>query len=85
MTEPGDMSDPHIRRIARGVGVDIDRMMVDMEAPEIEAAIARNQALARSLGITGTPAFVIGDTLVPGAVDRKTLEHLVAQARAKES
>ncbi len=31
------------------------------------------------------PAFVIGDTLVPGAVDRQTLERLVAQARAKQS
>ena len=31
--------------------------------------------------IGGTPAFVIGDTLVPGAVDMKTLRDLVAKAR----
>jgi protein-disulfide isomerase len=85
MTEPGDMSDPHIRKIARSVGVDVDRMMADMESPEIQAMIERNHDLAQALRITGTPAFVIGDTLVPGAIDRKTLEHLVAQARAKES
>ena len=85
MTEPGDMSDPHIRQIARSVGVDVDRMMVDMESPEIQAMIQRNHDLAQALQITGTPAFVIGDTLVPGAIDRKTLEHLVAQARAKQS
>ncbi len=85
MTRPGDMSDPHIRKVARGVGVDVDRMMADMESPDILAMIARNQELAQTLRITGTPAFVIGDTLVPGALDRKTLEHLVTQARAKES
>jgi len=85
MTEPGDMSDPHIRRIARSVGVDVDLMVRDMESPEIQAMIARNHELAQSLQITGTPAFVIGDTLVPGAVDRQTLERLVAQARAKQS
>ncbi len=85
MTGPGDMSDPHIRKVARGVGVDVERMMVDMESPEIQAMIARNQALAQRLGITGTPAFVIGDTLVPGAIDRNTMENLVAQARANQS
>ncbi|MHA1151704.1 MAG: DsbA family protein [Alphaproteobacteria bacterium] len=85
MIEPGDMTDPHIRRIARGVGVDVDRMMADMESPEIQAMIKRNNDLAQTLQITGTPAFVVGKTLVPGAIDRKTLEHLVAQARAKES
>ncbi len=85
MTEPGDMSDPHIRQVARTVGVDVDRMMADMESPEIQAMIARNHDLAQTLQITGTPAFVIGDTLVPGAVDRKTIERLVARARAKQS
>ena len=85
MTEPGDMSDPHIRRVARSVGVDVDLMTRDMKSPEIQAMIARNHELAQSLQITGTPAFVIGDTLVPGAVDRQTLERLVAQARAKQS
>ena len=85
MTEPGDMSDPHIRQIARSVGVDVDRMMADMESPEIQAMIQRNQELAQLLQINGTPAFVIGDTLVPGAIDRKTFERLVAQARAEQS
>ena len=85
MTEPGDMSDPHIRQIARTVGLDVEQMQKDMESPEIQAMAQRNRELARALQITGTPAFVIDDTLVPGAIDRKTLEHLVAQARAKQS
>jgi protein-disulfide isomerase len=56
-----------------------------MESEEIDAMIRRNNQLARRLQITGTPALVIGDTLVPGAIDRKALEDLVAQARDKQS
>lgn len=85
MTEPGDMSDPHIRKVARTVGVDVDLMVKDMESPDIQAMIARNHQLAQSLQINGTPAFVIGDTLLPGAVDRQTIERIVAQIRAKQS
>ncbi len=85
MTEPGDMSDPHIRRVAGSVGLDVERLLKDMQSPEIDAMIRRNHELARSLDINGTPAFVIGDTLAPGAVDLSTLKRLVAQARAKQS
>ncbi len=81
MTEPGDMSDPHIRQIARTVGLDVDRLQEDMRSADIDAMIRRNHELARALDINGTPAFVIGDTLVPGAIDLKTLQRLVAKAR----
>ena len=85
MTEPGDMSDPHIRRIAGSVGLDVERLQKDMQSPDIDAMIRRNHELARALDINGTPAFVIGNTLVPGAVDLSTLKRLVAEARAKQS
>ena len=67
--------------IAREIGLDVDRLRRDMEDPAIEAAIERNLELANALGITGTPSFVIGDEIVPGAVDRATLERLITQAR----
>ncbi len=85
MTEPGDMSDPHIRQIARIVGLDVERLQKDMQSPDIDAMIRRNHELARALDINGTPAFVIGDAVVPGAIDLSTLKRLVAEARAKQS
>ncbi len=85
MSEPGDMSDPHIRRIARTVGLDVERLQEDMASEDIDAIIRRNHGLARALNINGTPAFVIGDTLVPGAIDMPTLKRLVAEARAQQS
>jgi protein-disulfide isomerase len=53
-----------------------------MDDPALAARIQANLALAQSLGIEGTPALVIGRTLVPGAVDLPTLERLVAEIRA---
>jgi protein-disulfide isomerase len=75
------VSEDSVLKIAREVGLDVDRLSEDMKDPAIEAAIARNLELANALGVTGTPAFVIGDHLVPGAVDRATLEGLIGQAR----
>ncbi len=43
--------------------------------------IHRNLKLADALTINGTPAFVIGDTLVRGAVDLQMLKSLVERAR----
>jgi len=40
-------------------------------------------ALAEALDITGTPGFVIGDQIVPGAIELSSLKDLVAGARRK--
>ena len=56
-----------------------------MDAEEITAMLQKNYELAQSLGIRGTPAFVIGDELHPGALDLRTMKALVNQARAKSS
>ena len=85
MSEPGDMSDPHIRQVAQTVGLDVERLQKDMQSQEIDSMIQRNHELAQALSITGTPSFVIGDTLVPGAVDVPTIRRLVAQARSNQS
>ncbi len=52
-----------------------------MKTPEIAVLIARNMALADALNVRGTPAFIIGDVLVPGAIDAATLNRLIAAAR----
>jgi len=38
-------------------------------------------ALARAMKVTGTPTFVIGDTVIPGAVQVSELEDEIAEAR----
>ena len=67
---------------AERVGLDVDRLQQDMSDPAIEAYLEETNQLARNLGIEGTPAFVIGDTLVPGAVGEARLKQLIAEARS---
>jgi protein-disulfide isomerase len=77
-----DLSIEGIRAAAAAVGLDPKRLEADMDSPEVNQAIDANYALANELGIQGTPAFVIGDQLIPGAVDKARLEQLIQQARA---
>ena len=70
-----------IFKIAASVGIDVARLQKDMEDPKIRDTIARNMALAEELGVRGTPAFVIGKQFAPGAVDAKTLQQMIAEAR----
>jgi protein-disulfide isomerase len=70
-----------VMEIARTVGLDAEQLRADMQHPAIQEAIARNLQLANALGITGTPSFIIGQEVVPGAVDLGTLQGLIARAR----
>jgi protein-disulfide isomerase len=70
-----------VMEIAREVGLDTERLEQDMKDPAIQEAIARNLQLADALGITGTPSFVIGQEIVPGAAELGTLQDLIARAR----
>jgi protein-disulfide isomerase len=79
----GALDEAAIFRIAGEIGLDVARLRRDMDAPEIGQRLQKNAALAQALQINGTPAFAIGDTLVPGAVDLATMRSLVAEARAK--
>jgi protein-disulfide isomerase len=81
MQADGNVTEETVIEIAREVGLDTERLGADMQDPAIDAAIARNRQLASALGINGTPAFVIGDHIVPGAVDLATLQGLVVRAR----
>ncbi|MGH6944004.1 MAG: DsbA family protein [Geminicoccaceae bacterium] len=76
-----DLSLDGIRATARSVGLDPDRLVADMNAPEVQRAIDDNYRLAQELGIEGTPAFVIGGQLIPGAVEKTHLAELIQEAR----
>ncbi len=74
-------SEDEIMAVADSVGLDTEKLKADMAAPEIDAYLARTDALARELGIGGTPAFVVDGTLYPGALDAQDFDDLVAMGR----
>jgi protein-disulfide isomerase len=78
----GKLTKDVVMRTATGAGLDVERLRTDMNDPEIGATIDRDRKLAEALGINGTPSFVIGDTLVPGASDISYLKDLIQKARS---
>ena len=81
MQAKGGMNEERVLEIAESVGLDKAAVKRHMDDPRIDTELRHNMALAETLGIRGTPAFVINNTLVPGAVDRDSLENLIKDAR----
>lgn len=77
----GRAQEASILAAARDIGLDVDQLVADMDNDAVTAHIETSRALAQGLGFTGTPAFVIGDALVPGAVPLSDLQGYVAAAR----
>lgn len=81
MKLPPDTTMDQLEKAARGLNLDWPQMAKDMDDPALQARIDANLKLARALGIQGTPALVIGQQLIPGAVDIPELRQAVADAR----
>ena len=81
MAARGPVTEDSIAAAARTAGLDTARLAADAKKPEIEQQLRANMELASALGISGTPAFVIGDTLIPGAVEAPVLKKAIDDAR----
>lgn len=75
---PGDAT---IAEAQRSAGLNAARVRTDIADPAIEAEIRNNRELAGQLELTGTPAFVIGDRILSGAVGYERLKEAVEEAR----
>lgn len=80
LASEGNMTKKKILKIASAVGLNPKRLEADMAHPKWQAVIDKNRALAQELGISGTPGFIVGNELVPGALDLKGLKELIARA-----
>jgi protein-disulfide isomerase len=54
-------------KVAEQVGIDRAMAESKLNSPEVEQHLSQTSTLAQSLGITGTPAFVVGDKILKGA------------------
>jgi protein-disulfide isomerase len=81
MATKGQITEETVYKVAGSVGLDVERLKQDMSAPDIGEAIKTNLALAEALNIRGTPGFIVGDHIVPGAIDLDALRTMVADAR----
>jgi protein-disulfide isomerase len=81
MAYPNNLTDEVIFALARQVGLDVAKLKDDMKSPEVQSLIEKTNKLAQDLGINGTPGFIIGDQIIPGAVSADELKQRLAAAR----
>lgn len=83
MAMPGKVSSEGIRAAAGKAGVDWARLQADLEKhdDEIGEALGRTSKYAAMMGLSGTPALLVGPYLIPGAIDIAGLREAVELAR----
>ncbi|TRO95809.1 DsbA family protein [Glycocaulis profundi] len=67
MSASGPIPIERIEEIAEEAGADVAAMREAMESEDISEHLNDIRALAREIGISGTPFFLIGDQVIPGA------------------
>ena len=82
MSFEGQLTEAAAYQIASGVGYDIAALKKRAASAEIEARIGDNYALARTLGLRGTPSFILGNQIIRGYVPVDQMQAAVAEARA---
>ena len=77
----GPIDEAAADRIIADLGIDRAGFEAALADGAIGAAIDENHRIARQLKLSGTPAFVIGDAVVPGAIGLDDFRKLVEEAR----
>lgn len=85
MFDAGRPGSATIAEAQRSAGLDPAQVRRDVADAAIETEIRNNRELAGRLELTGTPAFVVGDRILSGAVGYDRLRQAVAEARAAQS
>jgi protein-disulfide isomerase len=77
------LTEPRVRELLAGAGVDIDRLNKDLAAngKTIDAILARNNDQALAFEFRGTPSFIVGKYRVPGVLSMNEFEQVIADAR----
>jgi protein-disulfide isomerase len=79
----GPVTQATMAAAARTAGLDPAQLRQKAEAPGIEDAIRTNLAMAGQLGVSGTPAWVIGNHVVSGAMTLEQMHDAIAEARGE--
>lgn len=80
---PQDMDT--ILGVAEKAGLDVEKLKEDMNDPEIETTLRKHAQMAQSIGINGTPGFIIGEKLFPGYIGLQGMEKEINAARNSDT
>lgn len=68
---------PYLRRLSEDIGVDFDTLIADMNSEDINNQLQDSAALSRVFAFVGTPALVIGRSVVQGQINDRGIEAII--------
>jgi protein-disulfide isomerase len=79
----GQANEASALKVAESMGLDMNKLKADMASDDVKTELDAETALAKKMGINGTPHFLVGDKSIPGAPDdlHEQLEALVTEFR----
>jgi protein-disulfide isomerase len=81
LTNRGQADRARAIAIAKEAGIDVARIETDLKSAEVRESLEEVMRMAEALGINGTPTYVVGETIIPGAVGASALRQQIDAAR----
>ena len=83
LSNKGQANETSSLKAAEGLGLNMEKFKADMKSAEVGEELDKMKALAKKMGISGTPHFLVGDKSIPGAPEdlHDQLESMVADFR----
>jgi protein-disulfide isomerase len=83
LSSRGQVDGARALRVAGELGLDVEQLRKDAARPEVDEVLGDSQRLAIRLGINGTPGYVVGEEVIPGAIGYGGLAEKIASVRTK--
>ena len=77
----GKVDNEKVFKTANEIGLDIQKLKIDMNNSDIAKRLNQNREIAKLLNLNGTPAFIIGDVIYPGALTKENLKEIIKKVR----
>jgi protein-disulfide isomerase len=83
MRTPFSVSPEYFSRLSEDLGVNEAKLLTDVNSADIDRELEDSAALSRVFAFVGTPALVIGRTVVQGQISDRMIKRIVEQERAE--
>lgn len=80
-TSRGQVSKDTALAVAKDLGLNPVTVGLEMEGADVDSVIAKSFQIAQGLNVSGTPTYIIGDEVIPGAIGLDALRERIANMR----
>jgi len=81
MRNPFVASPEYLTQLSKDIGVNEQQLLADMDSDDVALELQNSAALSRAFAFVGTPALVIGRTVVQGQVSDQMIDKIIALER----